>query len=646
MKKLLSVLLITLFSISLYAQNDSIAPELVKAELITFLQDNYSVSNPLGYSGARDQMYGSSLIDNTDGTLTCVYTGFKIEVAQNTSTARSESFSKGINTEHTWPQGKFDSDEPMRGDIHHLFPTLVEVNSERSSDPFGEINDNETTSWWYLDNKGSQTSIPSSDIDLYSEEVSGLFEPREDHKGNVARAIFYFWAIYQNTSDVSDNASFFEGMKDVLLTWHAKDPVDAAEVARSLGAEQAQGNRNPFVHDTTLVRRAFFDGEVVEPEPIPNPVVGKLTMIQEMSFDLTYIFEEKERTVEFRYTNELSAKDTSDNDFTLTDYELIEEAEVHWEKGNEQSELIATSFKVLDFGVIDPDTIITGPVASFNALIISGVMDGTLSGGTPKTVELHASEDIPDLSVFGLGSASNGGGTDGVEFVLSGSAVKGDFIYIATEIENFNVWFGFSNDLTDDASVAINGDDALELFYDTTKAFSGSEIVVDTFGEINIDGTGQDWEYTDGWAYRVDFTGPDSTSFNISNWTFSGVDALDGESSNASAMTPFPVGTYQYDMETSIDFQDDLPTGITLHQNYPNPFNPGTQISYSLDKPGFVSLKVFDVTGREVSVLEQSQKAQGAHSVYFDASGLSSGVYVYKLTVGEVFATGKMLLVK
>ena len=148
-------------------------------------------------------------------------------------------------------------------------------------------------------------------------------------------------------------------MKDVLLTWHANDPVNAAEVARSLGAEQAQGNRNPFIHDTTLVRRAFFDGEVVEPDPIPNPVVGKVTMIQEMSFDLTYVFEEKERTVEFRYTNELSAKDTSNNDFTLTDYESIKAAEVNWEEGNEESELIATTFKVLDFGATAPDTIIT-----------------------------------------------------------------------------------------------------------------------------------------------------------------------------------------------------------------------------------------------------------------------------------------------
>lgn len=639
MKKTLLVVLITFLSIPLFAQNESIAPNLIEDELITFLQENYSVTNPLGYNSARDAMYGS--IDNKNGNIVCVYTGFTI-----TANTRGDAFSKGINTEHTWPQGKFDSDEPMRGDIHHLFPTLVEVNSARGSDPFAEIPDNETTTWWYLGDTNGQSNIPSSNIDLYSEDAPGRFEPREDHKGNVARAIFYFWAIYQNTNDVSDDASFFNGMKDVLLTWHDMDKVDSAEVARSLGAEQAQGNRNPFIHDTTLVRRAFFDGEVIQPDPVPNPVIGMITMIEETTFDLTYTEEDKERTIEFKYTNELSAKDTSDNDFNLSDYESIKEAEVSWEEGSEQTELIATSIQVIDFGESKPDTVITGPSASFDALIITGVMDGTLSGGTPKAVELYATADIPDLSVFGLGSASNGGGTDGVEFVLSGSAIKGEFIYIATETDNFNTWFGFSNDMTDNFSVAVNGDDALELFYDTTKVFSGSEIVVDTFGEINVDGTGTDWEYTDGWAYREDFTGPDSTSFNILNWTFSGVDALEGESSNSTASTPFPIGSYEFSMGTFTEPVNEKPEGITLYQNYPNPFNPTTQIVYSIDKPGFVSLKVFDITGREVSVLEQSQKLEGRYSVSFDASGLSSGVYVYKLRVGGTSVAEKMLLIK
>tara|TARA_R110000868_G_scaffold235273_3_gene489035 strand:- start:4486 stop:6426 length:1941 start_codon:yes stop_codon:yes gene_type:complete len=646
MKKFTLFLLFVLIWLPLAAQNDLIAPSLTKAELIEFLQANYSVTNPLGYSGARDQMYGSTSIDNTDGTLTGVYTGYKIEVAQNTNTARSESFSKGINTEHTWPQGLFGSDEPMRGDIHHLFPTRIEANSARNNYPFDEISDQQTTTWFFEDQ--TQSSIPDTNIDSYSEYLSGTsFEPREDHKGNVARAIFYFWAIYQNTNDVSDDAAFFNGMKDVLLTWHDADPVDSAEVARSIGAEQAQGNRNPFIHDTTLVRRAFFNGDIVQPDPVPNPVSGKITSIEEATFDLTFVYEEKERTVKFNFTNSLSAKDTSGNDFNLTDYEVIEEAEVNWNEGESESELIAISLKAIDFGtvVIDPDTVITGPSASTNALIITGIMDGTLSGGTPKTVELFATEDIPDLGVFGVGSANNGGPSEGAELILSGSLAKGEFTYIATEEVNFNTWFGFTPKFVDNA-VAINGDDAIELFYDTTKAFSGNEAIVDVFGVVGEDGSGKAWEYTDGWAYRVNFTGPDSTIFNSSNWLFSGVDELEGESSNSTAANPFPVGTYTYEVGTFIDAKDEQPKGFTLFQNYPNPFNPSTSISYLISKSGFVSLKVFDITGREVAILEQNQKSPGRHSVLFDATGLSSGVYIYQLKVGDELRSSKMLLVK
>ena len=67
-------------------------------------------------------MYSS--IDNVNGQIIGVYTGYTI-----TSNNRSDAFNKGINTEHVWPQGLFDKDEPMRGDIHHLFPTRIEANS-------------------------------------------------------------------------------------------------------------------------------------------------------------------------------------------------------------------------------------------------------------------------------------------------------------------------------------------------------------------------------------------------------------------------------------------------------------------------------------------------------------------------------------
>ncbi|WP_413165990.1 endonuclease/exonuclease/phosphatase family protein [Capilliphycus salinus ALCB114379] len=168
-------------------------------------------------------------------------------------------------------------------------------------------------------------------------------------------------------------------------------------------------------------------------------------------------------------------------------------------------------------------------------LIITGIIDGPLTGGVPKAVEFFALNDIPDLSLYGFGSANNGGGTNGQEYTFSGSALAGDYIYIATETTEFNNFFGFNPDDTSIAS-SINGDDAIELF------LNGS--VVDIFGEINVDGTGQPWEYMDGWAYRVPGTGPDGTTFNLSNWTFSGPNALDNSSNNNSANTPFPLKSY------------------------------------------------------------------------------------------------------
>jgi hypothetical protein len=83
-----------------------------------------------------------------------------------------------------------------------------------------------------------------------------------------------------------------------------------------------------------------------------------------------------------------------------------------------------------------------------------------------------------------------------------------------------------------------------------------------------------------------------------------------------------------------------------LEQNYPNPFNPTTTIRYSLKETGKVSLRVYDVMGREVKVLVDRVQGAGEYSVVMDATGLSSGVYVYQLRAGGLLLTRKMVLVK
>jgi PKD repeat protein len=85
---------------------------------------------------------------------------------------------------------------------------------------------------------------------------------------------------------------------------------------------------------------------------------------------------------------------------------------------------------------------------------------------------------------------------------------------------------------------------------------------------------------------------------------------------------------------------------FSLNQNYPNPFNPSTRITYSIQKAGIVSLKVYDILGREVATLVNGYQPANNYSVIFDASDLASGIYLYKLKTGDFVQTRKMILLK
>ena len=83
-----------------------------------------------------------------------------------------------------------------------------------------------------------------------------------------------------------------------------------------------------------------------------------------------------------------------------------------------------------------------------------------------------------------------------------------------------------------------------------------------------------------------------------------------------------------------------------LSQNFPNPFNPNTKISYALPKQGFVTLKIYDITGREIQTLVNEVKQAGYYTVDFNGSHLSSGVYFYKIKSSHFVSVKRMVLIK
>lgn len=264
----------------------------------------------------------------------------------------------------------------------------------------------------------------------------------------------------------------------------------------------------------------------------------------------------------------LKALDTITVYFPLNDDSDVE--------GNETIvlELHSADLTVLPSAGTATVTIVDNDNASEKKLILTGVFDAQANGAaSAKGCEVYVADDIADLSIYGIGSANNGNGTNGVEYAFPPVlASKGSFIYLAADSALFHQYFGFAPDYVTSA-MNINGDDAIELFENAS--------VIDVFGDINVDGTGQPWEYLDGWAYRINGTGPDGSFFVLENWYFGGVGSLDDGPTNNDVTLPFPIGTYSTvsdsitickndeaitDFETSVQIDvlknDILPNGV------------------------------------------------------------------------------------
>jgi hypothetical protein len=97
---------------------------------------------------------------------------------------------------------------------------------------------------------------------------------------------------------------------------------------------------------------------------------------------------------------------------------------------------------------------------------------------------------------------------------------------------------------------------------------------------------------------------------------------------------------------TSVEDNSMAPKEFSLAQNYPNPFNPATNLEFRISETGFVSLKVFELSGREVQALVNNVMTAGEYKMTFDGSGLSSGIYLYRLSTKGVSRTRKMVITK
>ena len=200
------------------------------------LSENYNLS----YKQAREILFGKLHLEkNNQGFFVKDVYCNKIIGEKSGAGENKIPDSNLINCEHTWPQSRFSrefSNNQQKTDLHHLYPTDMRANSTRSNNPFANV-DGRVVNSTCLDSK-SGTETLSGQI---------AFEPPAEHRGNVARALFYFATRYKMTIPPSERV--------YLTKWNLEDPVDEAEMIRNNMIMDIQGNRNPFIDFPELVDR-------------------------------------------------------------------------------------------------------------------------------------------------------------------------------------------------------------------------------------------------------------------------------------------------------------------------------------------------------------------------------------------------------
>ena len=245
---------------------------------------------------------------------------------------------------------------------------------------------------------------------------------------------------------------------------------------------------------------------------------------------------------------------------------------------------------------------------------VSGVLNPLEPGESGVLGFIEFSEDTTTAVFAGVEVVENGG-VDSLNLGMvylhtPGELVEGPY---SIDVLNGNVLFGLVLGVD-----VLNLEDYEEMEADAIYVSGTGIITISTITDSTLSGT---------------FSG---LVFNIEN----PVDMISVTNGNFFMSKDVLLGTGYSDVVVK------LPTEFVLQQNYPNPFNPMTTIEYEIQKSGFVNLSVFDIQGREVSSLVNGYQSLGWHTINWDGSGFSSGIYLYRLTMDNEIITRKMLLTK
>ena len=476
---------------------------------------------------------------NNSNNIICLYTGW--------SYAKSawDAGSEGWNREHVWSKshGDFGNLPPAGTDLHHLRPADISVNSTKSNRDF--------------DFGITEVIDASGPTDCYYDTY--VWEPRDTEKGDVARMIFYMATRYEGKNSEVDleivdyvntagttNEPFY-GKLSTLLLWHASDPVDAWEIKRNnIIYTDYQNNRNPFIDHPEYVNLIWGS---TNPEPSNHVTSFSAGSPTSSSITLTWNDNDGGDPAD-KFLVMINTTGTfvtpidgveNNNDIDISDGG----GQVNVSHGGETYTFTGLDANIMyyfeiypyaNFGTgIDYKTDGTIPSSSASTstvnlrLIISEVADPA-NIWQSRFIELYNAGDTEidfDAKTWYLSRQANGNSESWADKQLTGSISAGGTYTIAYSTSFFLSSYGFNADINS-GYISGDGNDGYFLYSGGNHT---TGLLVDAYGVIDVDGSGQDWEYTNSKAVRKHLDTIPSSNWQAEHWIIN-------SSANDEHMTP------------------------------------------------------------------------------------------------------------
>lgn len=503
------------------------------------------------------------------------------------------------NREHIVPQSVFNESAPMVSDAHHIPPTDGKVNGMRSNYPHGNV---ATATWTSLN--GSK--LGSSAVSGYSGIV---FEPINEFKGDIARMYFYFATRYENTVagynydmfNGTSNQVFTTAFKNMLLAWHAADPVSAREIARNNALYVRQGNRNPYIDHPEYANMIWGGGtaDTTAPTAPTNLVASSITAT---SLILTWT--------------------ASTDNVAVTGYDI-------YMNGSLKTSVTSTTASITGLTASTTYSFyVKAKDAAGNASAASSTINATttaVSGGS--ITELYLSEYLEgssnnkaleitnatgtsvSLSIYSIKKQTNGAGAWSAGLTLSGTlANNGKFVIVNSSIASACYSTATANLSTAAGEMSFNGNDAIGLFKNGT--------LIDIIGTFN--GGTADFSIDQTLRRKTTVTIPKTTFNKTADWNVYSVDTCSGLGNKTSQNTELT--------NNEIDFKI-----------YPNPSNGNFNIGFDNSNEMY-SVEIFSSVGQKV--FEKLNTMGSSISV----SHFQKGIYLVKLTKNSKTVIKKIVI--